>query len=57
LTDEEFKAALAERIRAKGLAAVALEIAQVAQDNDLLEHRRGWGIDAEFLQAIAVANP
>jgi hypothetical protein len=52
MIDEEFKAALAERIQAKGLAVVILEIAQVAEDNDLLERRRGWGIDAEFLRAI-----
>ncbi|AFY93120.1 hypothetical protein [Chamaesiphon minutus] len=54
ITDEDFKIALAERVRAKGLAAVILEIAQIAEDNDLLEResRRGWGIDAEYLRAM-----
>ncbi len=52
MTDEEFKAALAERDRAKGLAAVILEITQVAEDNDLLEHHRGWGIDAEYIRVM-----
>ncbi|MCY7337404.1 MAG: hypothetical protein LH613_14510 [Chamaesiphon sp.] len=54
MTDEDFKIALAKRVRAKGLAEVILEIAQVAEDNDRLEResRRGWGIDAEYLRAI-----
>jgi hypothetical protein len=54
MTDEDFKAALAERVRAKGLAAVILEIAQVAEDNDRIEResRCGWGIDAEYLRAV-----
>jgi hypothetical protein len=54
MTDEDFKTALAERIRAKGLAAVILEIAQIAEENDRIEHesRCGWGIDAEYLRVI-----
>jgi hypothetical protein len=58
MTDEDFKIALAERIQAKGLAAVIVEIAQIAEDNDLLEResRRGWGIDAEYRRSDGSAN-
>jgi hypothetical protein len=58
MTDEDFKTALAERVRAKGLAAVIIELAQVAEDKDRIEResRRGWGIDAGYRRSYDRAN-
>jgi hypothetical protein len=41
MTNEEFRSALAKRVREKELTALILEIAQVAKGKDLLERRRG----------------